>query len=57
MGATIDSIVEETQKTGEQVSIIVNYSSRKTRFTITQVLKTGSVIETFTEDDIYLDKW
>ena len=45
MGATIDSLVEEIYKTGQQVSIIVNYSPRETQFLFTQTLKTGPVIE------------
>ena len=45
MGATVDSLVEETNKTGQQVSIIVNYSSKKTQFLFTQTLKTGPIIE------------
>ena len=45
MGATIDSLVEETYKTGQQVSIIVNYSPRETQFLFSLTLKTGPVIE------------
>ena len=46
MGATIDSLVEETQRTGKQVSITVNYSSKETQFIFTQILKTGLTLET-----------
>ena len=45
MGATVDSLVEETYKTGQQVSIIVNYSPKETQFLFTQTLKTGPIIE------------
>ena len=45
MGAAIDSLVEEIYKTGQQVSIIVNYSSKETQFLFTHTLKTGPVIE------------
>ena len=30
MGATIDSLVEETYKTGQQVAIVVNYNLKET---------------------------
>ena len=30
MGATIDSLVEETYKTGQQVAIVVNYNQEET---------------------------
>ena len=46
MGATIDSLVEEIHKTGQQVSLIVNYSPKETQFIFTQILKTGPTIET-----------
>ena len=45
MGATIDSLVEETYKTGQQISIIVNYNSKETHFLFIQALKSGPVIE------------
>ena len=45
MGATIDSLVEETHKTGQQVAIVVNYNSEETRFLFSQTLKTGHIIE------------
>ena len=45
MGATIDSLVEETYKTGQQISIIVNYNPRETQFLFNQTLKTGPTIE------------
>ena len=45
MGATIDSLVEETCKTGLQVAIVINYNSEETRFLFSQTLKTGHIIE------------
>ena len=45
MGATIDSLVEETYKTGQQVAIVVNYNSEETQFFFSQTLKTGHIIE------------
>ena len=45
MGATVDSLVEETYKTGQQVSITVNYSPKETQFLFSQTLKTGTIIE------------
>ena len=45
MGATVDSLVEETNKTGQQVFITVNYSPKETQFLFTQTLKTGLIIE------------
>ena len=45
MGATIDSLVEETYVTGQQVSITVNYGPRETQFLFSQTLETGHIIE------------
>ena len=45
MGAAIDSLVEETYKTGQQVSITVEYGSKETQFLFSQILKTGTKIE------------
>ena len=45
MAATIDSLIEEINKTGRQVSITVNYGPEETHFLFSQTLKTGHSIE------------
>ena len=45
MGATIDSLVEEIHRTGQQVSMTINYGSKETHFLFSQTLESGPTIE------------
>ena len=45
MGATVDSLVTETHKTGQEVFMVVNYGPKETHFLFTKTLKNGPTIE------------
>lgn len=45
MGATVDSLVMETYKTGQDVSMVVNYGPKETHFLFTKTLKNGSTVQ------------